>query len=57
MCTSSNFNETNTIEIENFTVGLSEDLEFVPEGLPNPVLQLGFEANISWVLNENPNEY
>lgn len=31
LCTNSNFNEKNTIEIDNFIVGFSEELEFVPE--------------------------
>jgi len=56
LCTDTNFNEKNTIEVDNFTVGFSEDLEFVPEGFPNPVLQLSFEANIPWVQSENPDE-
>ena len=56
LCTFSNFNEMNTFEIENFTFGFSEDLEFVPEGFPPPVLQLSFNANIPWVLKENPDD-
>lgn len=56
LCTFSNFNEMNTFEIENFTFGFSEDLEFVPEGFSPPVLQLSFDANIPWVLKENPDD-
>ena len=56
LCTRSNFNEMNTFKVENFTFGFSKDLEFVPEGFPSPVLQLSFEANIPWVLKENPND-
>ncbi|MDP4087573.1 MAG: hypothetical protein Q8934_23705 [Bacillota bacterium] len=52
LCTFSNFNEKNTYEIDNFKVGFSEDLEFVPQGFPNPALQLSFEAYIPWVLNK-----
>ena len=54
--TSSNWNETNTIEIKNFIFGFSEDLEFVPGSFPNPVLQLEIEAEIQWVLDEKPDE-
>lgn len=56
LSTSSNWNETNTIEIENFIFGFSEDLEFVPGSFPNPVLQLDFEAEIQWVLDEKLDE-
>jgi len=56
LCTDTNFNEKNTIEVTNFTVGFSEDLEFVPEEFPNPVLQLSFDAKIPWVLKENPDD-
>ena len=54
--TLTNFNEMNTYEIENFTVGFSEDLEFVPEEFPTPVLQLSIDAKIPWVLKENPDD-
>ncbi|MGE7771401.1 hypothetical protein ACQKMK_12775 [Viridibacillus arvi] len=59
LCTSSNFKEMNTIEIENFVFGFSddsEDLEFVPEGFPAPVLQINFSANIPWILKVNPDD-
>ncbi|WHY69617.1 hypothetical protein [Neobacillus sp. SuZ13] len=56
LCTDTNFNEKNTIEIDNFTVGFSDNLEFVPEGFPNHVLQLSFDASIPWVLKENPDD-
>jgi hypothetical protein len=56
LCTDTTFNEKNTIEIDNFTVGFSEDLEFVPVGFSNPVLQLSFDAKIPWVLKENPDD-
>lgn len=56
LCTSSNFNELNTFKVENFTFGFSEDLAYVPEGFPTPVLQLNFVANIPWILKENPDD-
>lgn len=56
LCSNSNYTRLNTIEIENFIYGFSEELEFLPEGLPDPVLQISFEANIPWVLKENPED-
>lgn len=56
MSTMSSWNDTNTVRIKNFTIGFSYDLEFVPEGFPNPVVQLEFRADISWVLDEKPDE-
>lgn len=56
LCTVTNFNAMNTFEIENFTVGFSEVLEFVPEGFPTPILQVSFEAKILWALKENPDD-
>lgn len=53
LCTFSNFKKSNTIEIENFKFGFSEDLEFVPKNFPSPVVQLDYDANIPWVLNNN----
>lgn len=53
LCTVSNFNEMNTIQVENFTLGFTEELVFVPEEFPSPVLQLSFESNMPWVLKEN----
>ncbi|PGZ92238.1 hypothetical protein [Bacillus sp. AFS029533] len=56
LCTNSNFNKMNTIEIENFIFGFSEELEFLPEGLPDPVLQISFEAETPWILKEDPED-
>jgi hypothetical protein len=54
LCTTSNWKDTNTVRIKNFTSGFSKDLEFVPKEFPNPVLQLEFVATIPWVLDEKP---
>ena len=56
LCTPSNFEETNTFKVENFTFGFSEHLEFVPKRFPTPVLQFILVANIPWVLEENPED-
>lgn len=54
LCRNSNWNKENTIEMDNFTFGFSEELEFVPKGFPSPILELSFDAKIPWVLNEKP---
>ncbi|MGG0176460.1 hypothetical protein [Gottfriedia acidiceleris] len=54
LCSNTHFNKMNTIEIENFIFGFSEELEFLPEDLPDPVLQISFEAEIPWILKEDP---
>ena len=51
-CTDSNWNAANTAETGNFKIGINQELTFVPEALPRPVLQIDFEALIPWVLNE-----
>jgi hypothetical protein len=53
LCTTSNWKDTNTVQIKNFTFGFSTELDFVPKGFPTPVLQLEFVANIPWVLENN----
>ncbi|MFC0189428.1 hypothetical protein ACFFJY_14080 [Fictibacillus aquaticus] len=57
LCATSNWTEKSTFQIDNFTFGFSDETEFVPEGLPSPVLQLKFEAHIPWVLEEKPDEF
>lgn len=52
--TSDNWNETNTIKIEKFTFAFTNELEFLPEDFPVPALQLDFEVDIPWVLEEQP---
>ncbi|GGA74807.1 hypothetical protein [Ornithinibacillus halotolerans] len=55
-CTDSDWTDTNTSIIGNFTFGLGKELVFVHDELPRPVLQLDFEARIYWVLNEKPED-
>lgn len=55
-CTDSDWNETNTAKIGNFTLGFNKELMFVQDDYPRPVLQLDFEARIPWVLNEHPGD-
>lgn len=56
LCSISNWNETNTLKIENFAIGFSEELELVPEDFSEPVIQVNFEAIMPWVLDELPEE-
>ncbi|PQD97152.1 hypothetical protein CYL18_04570 [Pradoshia eiseniae] len=46
----------NAFEIKSFMFDFSDDLAFVPEDFPDPVLQLDFDAEIPWVLDEHPDE-
>ncbi|HEK9101661.1 hypothetical protein KFD70_23185 [Bacillus pfraonensis] len=52
LCTTSHFTEENTIELDGFCLGISEELLFVPEEFPEPILQLEFETKLSYVLHE-----
>lgn len=53
-CTDSEWVETNTARIQNFTFGFNKELMFVPDELRGPILQLDFEARIPWLLHEKP---
>jgi hypothetical protein len=55
-CRDSEWNDTNTASIKNFTFGFNKELLFAPDELQPPVLQLDFEARIPWVLNEKPED-
>ncbi|WP_019155215.1 hypothetical protein [Robertmurraya massiliosenegalensis] len=55
-CTDSDWNKLNTAEMRNFTFAFEKELMFVPNGFPEPVVQLGFEARIPWVLREIPTD-
>lgn len=54
--TDSNWNDSNTTRIENFTFGFKEEALFVHDELQQPVLQLDFEARVPWKLTENPDD-
>ena len=49
-------NEINIIEIENYNFEFYNELEFVSEDFPTPVLQLNVEAIIPWGLEEDPED-
>jgi len=55
-CTDSDWNETNTAELENYRFGFQKDLLFVPDDIPTPVLQLEFETRLPWLLGEEPED-
>lgn len=52
VCTSSIWNKDNTLTIGDITIAIEEDLTGVPDGFPSPVLQIGFEMRLPWVLEE-----
>ncbi|MEW9052495.1 MAG: hypothetical protein AB2392_15145 [Neobacillus sp.] len=55
-CTDSKWNDTTTAKLQNFTFAFGKDVKFLHDEFPHPVLQLDFEAQIPWVLNEKPED-
>ncbi|GGA78507.1 hypothetical protein [Ornithinibacillus halotolerans] len=53
-CTDSEWNDSNSIKVGNFTLGFEKDITLVQQNFPKPVLQLAFETTVPWVLNEKP---
>ena len=56
LVTPTTWNESNTVEIGNFTFGFSNELEFLPKNFPSPILQIDFVADIPWIIEENPDD-
>ena len=56
LCNLSDWDETNTLQVDNFKLGISRDMEFGPDNFPEPILQLDFEADLPWLLVEEPEE-
>jgi hypothetical protein len=44
----------NLIEISGFTFGFTYGLSLLPDGFPEPAIQLEFQGNIPWVIDEKP---
>lgn len=44
----------NLIEISGFRFGFTYGVSILPDGFPEPTLQLEFEGNIPWMLEERP---
>lgn len=55
-CTDSEWNDTNTAGVNNFTFGFKKEVSLVHNELQQPILQLDFEARIPWVLSEKPDD-
>jgi len=53
----SDWNEMNTMQVNNFKIGISRKIKFGPENFPQPILQLDFETDLPWVLEEEPEEF
>lgn len=49
-------NKDNTFPVDNFIFTFEKEVSFVPEKLPEPIIQLDFEARVPWVLNEKPDD-
>jgi hypothetical protein len=49
----SNWQKSNTYQLQNFTFAFIEDIEFVPDGLSQPILQLDAVAYMPWKQEEN----
>ncbi len=46
--------DSNLYELSDFSFGFTYGLSLVPEGFPEPVLQIEFQGNIPWVISEKP---
>jgi hypothetical protein len=44
----------NLIEISGFTFGFTYGISLLPDGFPEPALQLEFQGSIPWMLDEKP---
>ncbi|WP_426445364.1 hypothetical protein ACP26L_18860 [Paenibacillus sp. S-38] len=49
-----NWREIDLYIVDGIKFGFTNKLELVAENFPEPTIQLEFEANIPWVLNEPP---
>ncbi|QVY62370.1 hypothetical protein [Cytobacillus gottheilii] len=52
-CTSSTWNAENTATVGDATIGFEIDLMDIADTLSSPVLQIGFEMKLPWVLKED----
>lgn len=55
-CTDSEWNDSNTARIENFTFGFGKDALYGQEEEPYSALHLEVEAQIPWLLNKKPED-
>lgn len=46
--------DSNLYELSGFSFGFTYGISLVPEGFPEPVLQIEFQGNIPWVISEKP---
>ncbi|WP_203333610.1 hypothetical protein [Planococcus beigongshangi] len=46
----------NTVEVDGMQIGLSTEMELLPDDFPEPVIQVNFELVMEWVLEEDPGE-
>ncbi|MNF10012.1 hypothetical protein D3C80_2108270 [compost metagenome] len=48
----SHLEANNLIEISGFTFGFTNGISLLPDGFPEPSLQLEFQGNIPWAVDE-----
>lgn len=49
--------DTNLYELDGFSFGFTYRLSLVPDGFPEPTLQIEFQGNIPWVISEKPGNF
>ncbi|WP_033542140.1 hypothetical protein [Planococcus sp. CAU13] len=54
--TMEDWNAGNTAEVDGMQIGLSKEMELLPDNFPEPVIQVNFEFSMPWVLEEDPEE-
>ena len=53
-CTMEDWNETNTAEVDGMQLGLSKEMELLPDNFPAPAVQVNFEIIMPWLLGGDP---
>jgi len=53
LCTKENWEASNTVQLKNFTIGFTDDLEFLPDDFPQPVVQLELMPWTQGKINES----
>ena len=56
LCTNSEWKASNTLQVNNFRFGFSQESQLETRVYDVPVLHLEFEASIPWMLDEEPGD-
>ncbi|MCM3609874.1 hypothetical protein M4S82_01340 [Planococcus sp. MERTA32b] len=54
--TMDNWEDGNTAVMDGMEIGLSKEMELLPDNFPEPAIQVNFELRMPWILEENPEE-